>query len=75
MGQAEENFVLATGRYQVGVGSPLEITDAEVSLANARGNYINALYNFKIAKAKIQKAMGLIGILEDTFVRPKAGKW
>ena len=61
MGEADENFVLATGRYQVGVGSPLEITDAEVSLANARGSYINALYNFKVAEAKIQKAMGLIG--------------
>ena len=60
MGEAEENFVLATGRYQVGIGSPLEITDAEVALANARGNYINALYNFKVAGAKINKAMGLI---------------
>jgi outer membrane protein TolC len=61
MGAAEENFVLATERYKVGVGSPLEVTDAEVSLANARGNYVNALYNFKVAEAKIKKAMGLIG--------------
>lgn len=61
VGEAEENFVLATGRYQVGVGSPLEISDAEVLLANARGSYINALYNFKVAEAKIKKAMGLIG--------------
>jgi len=60
MEESEENFVLATGRYQAGIGSPLEITDAEVALANARGNYINALYNFKVAGAKINKAMGLI---------------
>ncbi len=58
VGQAQENFDLATGRYQVGVGSPLEITDAEVSLANARANYIQALYNYKIAEARIEKAMG-----------------
>jgi outer membrane protein TolC len=56
--QAQENFDLATGRYQVGVGSPLEITDAEVSLANARANYIQALYNYKIAESRIEKAMG-----------------
>jgi outer membrane protein len=58
--QAQENFELATGRYQVGVGSPLEVTDAEVLLANARANYITALYNYKIAEARIEKAMGLV---------------
>ena len=57
--QAKENQDLANGRYQVGVGSPLEITDAEVSLANAKANYIQALYNFKVAEAKIEKAMGI----------------
>jgi len=57
--QAQENFDLATGRYQVGVGSPLEITDAEVSLANARVNYIKALAAYKIAEASIEKAMGV----------------
>jgi outer membrane protein TolC len=56
--QAQENYELAAGRYQVGVGSPLEITDAEVSLANARANYIQALYNYKIAGSRIENAMG-----------------
>ena len=55
---AQENYDLARGRYQVGVGSPLEITDAEVQLANAKANYIQALYNYKVAEAKIEKAMG-----------------
>jgi outer membrane protein len=58
VGQAQENYDLASGRYQVGVGSPLEITDAEVQLANAKANYIQALYNYKVAEAKIEKAMG-----------------
>jgi outer membrane protein TolC len=57
--QAKENYDLASGRYQVGVGQPLEITDAEVLLANSRANYINALYNYKVAEARIDKAMGL----------------
>jgi len=59
VGQAQENFELANGRYQVGVGFPLEVTDAEVLLANARANNITALYNYKIAEARIEKAMGL----------------
>ena len=57
--QAKENYDLASGRYQVGVGQPLEITDAEVLLANARANHIQALYDFKVAEARIDKAMGL----------------
>ena len=56
--QAQENYDLASGRYQVGVGSPLEITDAEVSLATARANYIQALFNYKVGEARIEKAMG-----------------
>ncbi len=58
--QAQENFELATGRYQVGVGSPLEVTDAEVLLANARANNVTALYNYKVAEARIEKAMGTV---------------
>jgi len=57
--QAKENYDLASGRYQVGVGQPLEVTDAEVLLANARANYINAIYDYKVAEAKIEKVMGL----------------
>ncbi len=60
VGQAKENFDLASGRYQVGVGFPLEVTDAEVALANARANHIQALYDYKVAEARIEKAMGKI---------------
>jgi len=59
LGQAKENYDLASGRYQVGVAQPLEVTDAEVLLANARANHIQALYDFKVAEARIDKAMGL----------------
>jgi outer membrane protein len=59
VGAAQENFELATGRYQVGVGFPLEVTDAEVSLANARAAHIQALSDYKIAEARIDKAMAL----------------
>jgi len=60
LSQAQENYDLASGRYQVGVGYPLELTDAEVLLANARANHIQALYDYKVAEARIEKAMGLL---------------
>ncbi|MDP2645301.1 MAG: TolC family protein [Desulfobacterales bacterium] len=59
--QAQENYNLASGRYQVGAGQTLEINDAEVLLANARANHINALYDYKTAQARIEKAMGQTG--------------
>ena len=55
---AQENLDLANGRYTAGVGSPIEVTDAEVAFANAQANYIQALYNYKIAQATLLKAMG-----------------
>jgi outer membrane protein TolC len=56
--QATENLDLARGRYSVGVGSPIEVTDAVVAYANARTSYIQALYNYKISQASLEKAMG-----------------
>lgn len=57
--QAQENLEIANGRYAAGVGNPLEVTDAEVGLANARTSYIQALYVDKVAQASLEKAMGM----------------
>lgn len=57
--QAKENLDIANGRYAAGVGNPIEVTDAEVSLTNAKTSYIQALYDYKIAVATIEKAMGI----------------
>ena len=57
--QATENHELANGRYTAGVGNPIEVTDALVSLANAKTAYIAALYDYKVAQASVEKAMGM----------------
>jgi len=57
--QATENLDIANGRYSAGVGNPIEVTDAEVSLTNAKTAYIQALYDYKIARANIEKAIGV----------------
>jgi outer membrane protein len=57
--QSQENLDIANGRYKAGVGNPIEVTDAEVGLANSRTFYIQALYADKVAQAALEKAMGL----------------
>lgn len=57
--QATENFDIANGRYAAGVGNPIEVTDAEVTLSNAKTTYNQSLYDYKIARAAIEKAMGV----------------
>lgn len=56
--QATENFEIANGRYAAGVGNPIEVTDAEVSLTNAKTSHIQALYDYKVAQANLERAMG-----------------
>jgi TolC family type I secretion outer membrane protein len=55
---AKENLDLANGRYQVGVGSIIEVTDAQATYTSAEVDYVNSLYNYKIAEAQLLKAVG-----------------
>ena len=55
---AEQNLELARGRYEVGVGDPLELSDAVSALANARYTYYQALYDAQTARANLDEALG-----------------
>jgi outer membrane protein len=57
--QARENLELANGRYQAGVGSPIEVTDSQASYSQAQYTYIQALYQYQTAQANLDKAMGV----------------
>ena len=56
--QAKENLDITKGRYDAGVGNPIEVTDAETVLTNAETANIQALYDYKISRASLEKAMG-----------------
>ena len=45
-------------KYREGVGSSLEITQAEQSLFETQQNYTQALYDLLVAKAALDKALG-----------------
>ena len=56
--QAQENRELAQGRYAAGVGNAIEVTDALVTEINAKTAYITAIYDYRLAIASLEKAMG-----------------
>ncbi len=56
--QAKENLDLANGRFQAGVGTSIEQTDAQVLLANAKTAQVQALFDDRVAEAALKKAMG-----------------
>jgi outer membrane protein TolC len=58
VGLAEEELRLAEERFRLGGGTMLEQIDAQVTLSEARKSYVEALYDYVLSKAKIEKAMG-----------------
>ena len=56
--QAEENFRINTERYREQVGTSTEVIDAETLLTKARSDRHNALGDFNISRARLERAMG-----------------
>jgi len=57
---ALEVFQVTNIKYQEGIGSNLEVVDAETSYKDAQSNYFNALYDVLIAKVDMEKALGIL---------------
>src|SRR5271166_636077 len=57
--QATENYRLVRLRLREGAATPTEIADAQASLTRAQQNYLNARYNYLIATARLEYAMGV----------------
>ena len=47
-------------KYEQGVGSNIEVTDAENSLTQSQNNYYNALFDAILAKIDLDKAYAKI---------------
>ncbi|MFQ5540187.1 MAG: TolC family protein, partial [Candidatus Binatia bacterium] len=57
---AAENLDLANGRYRVGVGSIIEITEAQAIKTQAQTNLIQSLLDHTIAEADLARAIGKV---------------
>ena len=60
--QAERGFKIATSRYLNGLGTQLEVNDAQLALVNANVNRIDAVYEYMVASADLD---GLLGRVPD----------
>jgi outer membrane protein TolC len=55
---ARRNAVISLARYRAGEAPIVEVTDALTTLAQLRANYEGALYDFEVARARLQEAAG-----------------
>jgi outer membrane protein TolC len=56
--QAREALRLANVRFQAGVGTQLDVNDAQTALTQAETNQVNAQYDFLGALARLQRSVG-----------------
>lgn len=55
---AQVNYDAVVAARQEGIGTVLDITTAQATLTQAQNQYVTAVYNFYIADAQLQRALG-----------------
>lgn len=73
--QAEENFRINRERYKEQVATSTDVIDAETLLTQTKSDYSNALSDYNIAIARLERSIGIV--YPDsifTFVAGKGGK-
>ncbi len=56
--QARRGFQIASAQYREGLGSQLELTDAEVALRQSEFNYAEAVFDYLSTRAQIDQVVG-----------------
>ena len=58
--QARRGFEIASAQYREGLGSQLELTDAEVALRQSEFNYAQGVFDYLSARARLDEAVGVV---------------
>jgi outer membrane protein len=66
--QAGRGFEIASAQYREGLGSQLELTDAEVALRQSEFNYAQAVYDYLVARAQLDEATGSVPLVDVDVV-------
>lgn len=56
--QAQEALRIANVRFQAGVGTNLEVLNAQAAASQAEGAKVQALFNYNLARATLERAVG-----------------
>lgn len=67
--QARRGFEIASAQYGEGLGSQLELTDAEVALRQSEFNYAEAVYDYLVARAELDRATGRVPVVDVEVAR------
>lgn len=67
VGQAQRGFEIASAQYSEGVGSRLEVVDAENALRQAQFNYAQAIFDYLNAQADLDLAVGRVPLVDEVM--------
>jgi outer membrane protein TolC len=62
---AREGYERAKARLENGLGSQLDVTNAELQLREAEANYAEMVYNYLSAKAEYDQAIGMVPFVDN----------
>jgi outer membrane protein TolC len=64
VGEARRGFEIVTAQYLAGISSQLEVTEGEVLLRESEFNYAQAVYDYLIAQADLDDALGVVPLVD-----------
>lgn len=62
--QAQRGFDIARAQYREGLAGQLELTDSEVALRQSEFNYAQAVYDYLVARARLDQSVGSVPLAE-----------
>jgi outer membrane protein len=57
--EAEESLRLAEARFRAGTGTQLDVLSAQTALSDARSNEVQALHDYNVAVATLERVTGM----------------
>ena len=66
--EAKEQYRQVTGRYKAGVGDAIELKDGENTYLNARLDFYNAMLNYNVTAASLEKEVGVPIVFSDKII-------
>lgn len=62
---ARQGYQRAQARLENGMGSQLDVTNAELQLREAEANYARMVFNYLSAKAQYDQAIGMVPFVDN----------
>lgn len=70
LSQSRRGYDIALARFQNGMGSQLEVTEAESQVREAELNYASMVFNYLVAKARFDLATGYVPYIDTHHQDP-----